>query len=196
MNTSADIVFPSPNLVPEDDTDAFVQKLVHNMKKAHETARNTLRTSQKVLKAKYDLRVLQRCYQEGDVVYLLDTASVKGKCKKLSSPWRGPAVITKKISSALYRIKLRNALFVVNHDRIKPCRDRMLPNWIVNFRLQSDNPDLDVEDSKIYCSCRRPWSNQFMIQCDFCLEWYHGKCVNVTPTDALSIDKFRRSACR
>ena len=65
VNTPSNIVFPSPNLVPEDDTDAFVQKLVHNMK-----ARNTLRTPQKVLKAKYNLRVLQICYQEGDVVYL------------------------------------------------------------------------------------------------------------------------------
>ena len=29
-----------------------------------------------------------------------------------------------------------------------------------------------------------------MIQCDHCKEWYHGSCVNVTPTDALDIDSY------
>ena len=154
------------------------------MKKAHDTARATLKTSQRIMKAKYDLRVLERPYQENNVVYLLDTASVKGKCKKLSPPWKGPALITKRITSALFRIKLRNAMFVVNHDHIKPCQARALPNWIMNFKLHSDDVDRDVEDSKIYCSCRMAWNNQFMIQCDFCQELYHGKCVNTTPTDA------------
>ena len=49
-----------------------------------------------------DLRILERTYEEGDLVYLLDTASVKGKCKKLSSPWKGLAVITKKVSASLF----------------------------------------------------------------------------------------------
>ena len=195
VNTPADIVFPSPKILPEEDSDLYVKDLVKNMKKAHDTARATLKTSQRIMKAKYDLRVLKRLYQEGDVVYLLDTASVKGKCKKLSPPWKGPALITKRITSALFRIKLKNAMFVVNHDRIKPCRARALPNWIVNFKLHSDDTDQDMEDSKIYCSCRTAWNNQFMIQCDFCQEWYHGKCVNITPTDALNIDKYKCSAC-
>ena len=86
MNTPADIVFPFPKILPEEDTDLCVKDLVKNMKKAHETARATLKTSQRIMKAKYDLRVLKRLYQEGDVVYLLDTVSEKGKCKKLSPP--------------------------------------------------------------------------------------------------------------
>ena len=195
VNTPADIMFPSRNSGPDEGTDKYVKDLVQNMKEAHETARRTLKTSQKRMKTKYDLRVLQRSFQEGGVVYLLDTASVKGKCRKLLPPWKGPAIITKKVTSALFRVKLRNALFSVKHDRIKPCRDRTLPNWIVNFKLQSDT-DEDLEDSKIYCFCKKPWNNQFMIQCDFCQEWYHGKCVDVTPTEALNIDKYKCRACR
>ena len=80
---------------------------------------------------------------------------------------------------------------------MKPCRDRTLPNWIVNFKPQSENEeDKDVEDSRIYCFCKKPWDNQFMIQCDFCEEWYHGKCVDVTPTEALHIDKYKCRACQ
>ena len=86
VNTPADIMFPSPNSGPDEGTDKYVKDLVQNMKEAHETARRTLKTSQKRMKTKYDLRVLQRSYQEGDVVYLLDTASVKGKCRKLLPP--------------------------------------------------------------------------------------------------------------
>ena len=197
INMPADIVFPSPNITSNENVDSYVQDLVSNMKNAHETARKTLKTSQKILKARYDLRVLQRPYQEGDIVYLLDTASVKGKCRKLLPPWKGPAIITKRITSALFRVKLRNASFSVNHDRMKPCRDRTLPNWIVNFKPQSENEeDKDVEDSRIYCFCKKPWDNQFMIQCDFCEEWYHGKCVDVTPTEALHIDKYKCRACQ
>ena len=30
-----------------------------------------------------------------------------------------------------------------------------------------------------------------MIQCETCKEWYHGSCVNITPTDALDIDEYK-----
>ena len=39
VNTPADIVFPSPKILPEEDTDLYVKDLVTNMKKAHGTAR-------------------------------------------------------------------------------------------------------------------------------------------------------------
>ena len=105
------------------------------MKRAHETARKNLKTSIKGMKRAYDLRVLLRPYKEGDIVYLLDTASHKGKSHKLSSPWKGPGIITNKLSVYLYRIMLRNAVLVTNHDRMMPCKDRKLPGWIVKFYM-------------------------------------------------------------
>ena len=97
-------------------------KITENMKSAHDSARNTLKTSLKRMKRNYDLRVLQRPYAEDDVIYLLDTVSVKGNSRKLSAPWKGPAVVVKKLSAYQYRVKLRNAVFVVNQDRMMPCR--------------------------------------------------------------------------
>jgi len=44
-------------------------------------------------------------------------------------------------------------------------------------------------DEELYCSCRRPWEGRFMIMCDYCKEWYHGSCVNISSTEALDIDK-------
>ena len=37
-----------------------------------------------------------------------------------------------------------------------------------------DDPD------RLWCICKQPHSNKFMICCDTCLEWFHGKCVGIT----------------
>jgi ketosteroid isomerase-like protein len=179
------------------DADDFVAKLTSQMQKAHDTARTTLKTSLKRMKRNYDLRILERQYEEGDVVYLLDSATLKGKCKKLCSPWKGPAVIVKKLSVSLFRVKLRNAIFVVNHDRLKPCHDRNMPAWIQQWQQKPVDADSSTdEDKALYCLCRKPWQGRFMIQCDYCDEWYHGSCVNITASDALDIDKYKCTTCK
>jgi hypothetical protein len=43
----------------------------------------------------------------------------------------------------------------------------------------SDGEEMDL-DPKVYCICRKPYKEgDFMIHCDKCKEWFHGKCVNV-----------------
>lgn len=37
-----------------------------------------------------------------------------------------------------------------------------------------DDPD------RLWCICKQPHNNRFMICCDKCEDWFHGKCVNVT----------------
>lgn len=86
VNTPAQLMFPNVREKQEDHDD-YVSDLVRTMKKAHDCARATLKTSMKRMKRNYDLRVLLRPYAEGDTIYLLDTASVKGKSPKLSPPW-------------------------------------------------------------------------------------------------------------
>ncbi len=103
------------------------------LRKTHEIARDTLKTSQRRMKRNYDLRILEKAYQEGDVVYVLDTASIKGKCRKLRPPWSGPGFIRNKITPYLYRIQMTNKVIVVNHDKMKPCTDRQIPAWITNI---------------------------------------------------------------
>ena len=43
--------------------------------------------------------------------------------------------------------------------------------------------DWDSEDDdpeRLWCICRKPHGNKFMISCDGCKEWFHGRCVGVT----------------
>ena len=62
------------------------------------------------MKRYYDLKVFTRVYDEGDLVYILDTATVKGQAKNLCGPWKGPGIIVNKFTPYPYRVKFRNAL--------------------------------------------------------------------------------------
>ena len=191
INMPADIMFPQARET-YDDPDSFVSKLAAQMKTAHEVARNSLKSATKRMKRNYDLRILHRNYSKGDLVYLLDTAVLKGKCKKLSPPWKGPGVITKKLSDYLFKIRLRNSAMTVNHDRIKPCKDSNLPAWIKKFK---EGGEVEEEDETLYCYCQKKWEGRFMIACDYCDKWYHGACVNVTASEATNIDKYKCPTC-
>ena len=197
VNTPAYLMFPLP-AEEYEDIDQFVAKLTRNIQTAHNAARTQLKTTLKRIKRDYDLRgVVKRNYQAKDIVYLLDTAVLKGNCRKLSSPWKGPAIVIERLSAALFRVQLRKSMFVANHDRLKPCKDRKLPDWIKKWQ---DNPNgtqiSDVDDSTVYCLCREPWQGRFMIQCDGCDEWFHGACVDITPPEALSIDEYQCGKCK
>ena len=109
VNTPANLMFPCPKS-QSVDYGSYVNDLVENIQSAHDSARRNLKTSLKRIKKNYDLKILLRPYAEGDVVYLLDTAVSKGQSRKLSSPWKGPAIIIKKLSSYIYRVKLHKSV--------------------------------------------------------------------------------------
>lgn len=196
VNLPADLMFSSAQDKQQVDPESYVSQLGDTLRKTHEIARDTLKTSQRRMKRNYDLRVLERAYQEGDVVYVLDTASIKGKCRKLRPPWRGPGVIRNKITPYLYRIQMTNKVIVVNHDKMKPCTDRQIPAWITKFIAEGPQAMDATGDKGTYCVCKQPWGGHFMIQCDYCHEWYHGTCIDVTPSEALNIDKYKCRVCQ
>uniref|UniRef100_A0A8C9X5M6 CXXC-type zinc finger protein 1 n=1 Tax=Sander lucioperca TaxID=283035 RepID=A0A8C9X5M6_SANLU len=48
----------------------------------------------------------------------------------------------------------------------------------------------------VYCVCRKPDINCFMIGCDSCSEWFHGKCVGVSEKSAKSIRVWYCPSCK
>lgn len=48
--------------------------------------------------------------------------------------------------------------------------------------INSDDASWNSEDDpdRLWCICKQPHNNRFMICCDKCEDWFHGTCVNVT----------------
>ena len=102
VNTPDDLLYPAPKQGDTVNLEAYVVDLEQALQTAHETTRGRLRTSEEWMKWKdYDVKVYSRAYKEGDLVYILDTATVKGKCRKLSPSWKGPGIVIKKLSPYL-----------------------------------------------------------------------------------------------
>lgn len=43
-----------------------------------------------------------------------------------------------------------------------------------------DEWDSEDDPDKLWCICRKPHNNRFMICCDKCEDWFHGQCVGIT----------------
>ncbi|XP_038638481.1 CXXC-type zinc finger protein 1-like [Scyliorhinus canicula] len=56
--------------------------------------------------------------------------------------------------------------------------------------------DPDMTNAPIYCICRRPDINCFMIGCDKCNEWFHGDCIQITEKMAKGIRQWYCQQCR
>lgn len=50
-------------------------------------------------------------------------------------------------------------------------------------------------DTKLYCTCRSPDDGTWMINCEACDEWFHGRCINLLESDGYKIDVFICSTC-
>ena len=136
------------------------------------------------MKRDYDLKVRKYQFKKGDIVYMLDQAAVKGKCKKLLPPWKGPCQVIEVLSPYHYRVQYKKRILTVNHDRRKICESND-----ISITGRTDKQEL-------YCLCRKPDNGEFMIACDACDEWYHGKCVNITAQEGLLIDKYFCPKCK
>ena len=123
-------IFPGPEQEGVHEAPEYVQQLVHGMKKAHEIARKNLKEQQRAQKHYYDQRMHHRTFQQGDVVYKLDTTVKPGQSAKLKPIYIGPLLVVKVISPVLYKVEDRRRTHVVHHDRIKQCNDREIPLWI------------------------------------------------------------------
>ncbi|XP_032674815.1 uncharacterized protein LOC116845807 isoform X2 [Odontomachus brunneus] len=45
---------------------------------------------------------------------------------------------------------------------------------------EEENSDSEDDPDRLWCICKRPHNNRFMICCDACEDWFHGKCVHVS----------------
>jgi hypothetical protein len=100
----------------------WIQHLQEVLRKTHALARNMLQAKQRRQKNLYDLRVAEKHYNVGDVLYMRDDSSKVGESKKLRSPWKGPYLVVK-ANPLLYTLADRKREKIYHHDRLKLCED-------------------------------------------------------------------------
>ena len=188
--TPAELMYPghpTKKLIVEE----FLKNLDDKMSEAHETARKTLKTRLKRAERYYNLNQKVEDIQVGDVVYLLDKSSRKGRSKKLDPVWIGPGVIVHGLTPFLFRIRMKNRIErVVNHDCLKKANLREIPVWIENLIIQ-----LGKTEPELYCFCKKKDNGSPMIQCDECLLWFHCSCLGMTRDQAQKLPFFLCSDC-
>ncbi|XP_022704329.1 death-inducer obliterator 1-like isoform X2 [Varroa jacobsoni] len=52
-----------------------------------------------------------------------------------------------------------------------------------------DEWNSDNDPEKLWCVCHKPHNNQFMIACDECENWFHGRCVGVSKAEGARMEK-------
>lgn len=133
------------------DPDSWIGELAQSLQEIHQLARERLRVSQMRQRRDYDLRLVEKQYSPGDLVYKIDSSTKIGHSKKLRCPWIGPyLVIAAKFP--LYRIQNRKGDSVIHHDRLKPCEDRAIPIWLRRLRHQffgQEDQEFDTDESTI-----------------------------------------------
>ena len=122
------------------------KNLEGQLKHVHKQARDTLSSAQRRQKKDYDFKVLERKYNVGDLVYLINSSSKVGQSNKLKPIWKGPYLVIKVISPVLFRIKGHKREVVVHHDRLKSCMDRSIPMWMRRLRHRV----LDLDETLPY----------------------------------------------
>jgi hypothetical protein len=56
--------------------------------------------------------------------------------------------------------------------------------------VKKPQPEPEAQPA-VYCICRSS-DEQNMIMCDYCEEWYHYKCINLTPVSILAPSELAR----
>eukprot|EP01006_Ploeotia_vitrea_P061161 TRINITY_DN77391_c0_g1_i1.p1 TRINITY_DN77391_c0_g1~~TRINITY_DN77391_c0_g1_i1.p1 ORF type:complete len:344 (+),score=23.14 TRINITY_DN77391_c0_g1_i1:216-1247(+) len=91
--------------------------------------------------------------------------------------------------------KKRGAPTLGSRDR--PLRSTRVPTTPdYNENKPTSKKEVKRDGRGVYCICRKPaTADSFMIQCDTCEEWFHGKCVGVSQQKAKSIESYVCTQC-
>ena len=108
----------------------YTQNLLNWLEKVRSYARQHLKMKSDKMKSHYDLQATGK-ELIGDAVWLYNPQWRNGVSSKLSQPWQGPYVVTKKINDPVYRMWLRprQKTKVVHWNRLWAYSGKHPPTW-------------------------------------------------------------------
>ena len=131
LNSPCNVLHPRPSEESSPEVHDYVSNLRDKMEECYDLARRNLKATAVQQKKDYDARISENKYSCGDLVNKRNP-----RRKKFETPWIGPYVITKKLSSALFQIKNKNKSFLVHHDLLKPHLASSIPKWARKLQKQ------------------------------------------------------------
>ena len=106
----------------------YVADLRDKIESTHRQVRESIKLAQKRQRVNYDCRMKDASFKEGDEVLLRNHHVKPGEVSKFHQPWKGPYLVTQKISEVNYRIvdrgKRNGKAKVVHLNNIKPFHSR------------------------------------------------------------------------
>ena len=90
----------------------------------------------------HDIKLAYNTYRPGDLVYMRDSTKTKGLSPKLQANWKGPCIITRKLSDLLFEVRLnqKGKATILHHDRLKPFYSDNVPKWMFNLQQRQRQP--------------------------------------------------------
>ena len=121
-----------PPLGENENIGEYATNLSETMAESARLVREHLNAAVQRQKKNHDVRVSHNNYNVGDYVYYLDSTKSKGLSPKLKLAWKGPCVVTKKLSDLIFEIRpqQRGKAKILHHDRLKPYSSPDVPNWV------------------------------------------------------------------
>eukprot|EP00105_Crassostrea_gigas_P027986 XP_011449494.1 PREDICTED: uncharacterized protein LOC105343721 [Crassostrea gigas] len=115
----------------ETEVSQYIEELQRTLNDVHTIARKHLKKSTEYNKRHYDLKAKKHLMERGQPVWLYDNTRKIGVCPRLTSKWKGPYLITKRIDDVNYLVQrtARKPAKVYHVDRFMPYKGTTLPNW-------------------------------------------------------------------
>lgn len=137
MMLGREVVLPvdlttEPQSADLEEASSYAGQLRGILRETHAQARETLRESGDRQKRNYDRHQFGTPYSEGQFVWYFNATRTKGLSPKLQKKWKGPYLITKKLSDVTYRIQesSRGKPKVVHSDKLKPYTGEERESWL------------------------------------------------------------------
>ena len=119
-----------------EDTATYVDTLQQKLEEVHKLARKQLNKSSYHQKRNYDLRARKRPIPIGQPVWVHQPTRKVGICPMMTSPWKGPYLVIKRLDDVTYKIKKsKTSPGLVTHiDRLATYKGTKMPAWMVQER--------------------------------------------------------------
>ena len=157
-STPLDIIYEMPSAWKNVPQNEWAWVLRERMERAHTLVRENSEGATRRQKQYYDMKMSYESFREGDLVYVYFPQKKVGCSSKLTSFWRGPFNVLKRLSEVLYKVNCGRdrGEQVIHCDRMKACKRQTLRNESSENdeeRENTDDPSPCYEDESSQAKC-------------------------------------------